>query len=266
MLGRIPQSVLIEGRDTAFRDNTADYLGAAMLCTGKEKPCGVCRDCKKVFAGIHPDVAEVNTGEKQKYIKVDAIRQIRTDAYIKPNEGECRVFLIKNADCMNEEAQNALLKILEEPPPSVGLILTASSKTRLLSTVRSRLICVSVDGETVRQVSLKEENSPILLSAVCEKSAYGILKALHSITADRTAASLVFDELRAVFTEGMACKKGVERAYDDFAKKAASALTAEQLLRLTKWCDEAGNRMKANANKVLSAISLSAEINQILGI
>lgn len=265
--GRIPQSVLIEGQNVAFRDASADHLAAAVVCTAEhDKPCGICRDCRKAFSGIHPDITVLNTDEKQKYIKVDRIRQLRTDAYIRPNEAECRIFLIKNADYMNEEAQNALLKLLEEPPCTVGLILTAASRSRLLTTVRSRLMQINIDGENERPELLQGETGRALFNGICEKNAYRILKALHVITGDRVLAVVVFTEIRTALTDALSCKKGVRRFFTESAEWAASVLTSEQLLRLTEWCDLAVSRMNANANKVLSAVSLSAEVNQILGI
>lgn len=264
--GRLPQAVLVEGQNISFRDASADFLAAAVVCTGEVKPCGVCRDCRKAFAGIHPDVVTVNTDDKEKYIKVDRIRQIRTDAYIRPNEAENRVFLIKNADFMKEEAQNALLKLLEEPPDTVALILTAASRSRLLPTIRSRLMQINVDGECARPETLQDPASRELFTYVCEKNAYRILAKLHLVTADRISAAVIFADVRAALTETLSCKKGVEGSYSQAVIQAATALTAEQLLCLTEWCDGAVSRVNANANKVLLAVSLSAEINQILGI
>ena len=261
--GRIPQSLLIEGRDGSLRDDSALYLAAAVLCESKDRPCGSCKHCRKVFAGIHPDVTVLFP--KEKSIKVDEIRSLRKEAFIKPNEAASRVFVIQSADTMNDEAQNALLKLLEEPPETVGLILTASSRSRLLPTVRSRLMLLNVDAESDAGKLSLSPLSLALVSRVAEKDGYGILKTLSEITADRTAAATVFFDARTAFMQAIAAKNGGE-SHEETVRLTSSRLTADQLLRLCRICEEAVDRMNANANKNLSAVSLSAEINKILGI
>ncbi len=85
-----------------------------MQCTGAgRKPCGRCEGCRKVFEGVHPDVITVND-PAHKTIAVDVIRQMRADVFLRPNEGKRKIYLIEQD--MAEPPQNALLKILEEPP------------------------------------------------------------------------------------------------------------------------------------------------------
>jgi len=261
--GRIPQSVLIEGRDKSLRDDSALFLAAAVVCEGENRPCKTCRHCRKVFSGIHPDVTV--TAPKDKHIRVDEIRSLRNDAFILPNEASARVFVIEDADTMNTDAQNALLKLLEEPPENVGLILTASSRSRLLPTVRSRLSAFNIDAES------DSENLPLLPSALrlvtclCEKEGYALLKELTAVTADRTEASAVFFDTRTALVRALTVKNGAVQA-EEAVNKAVERLTAEQLVRLCTWCDEAGDRMQANANKTLTAVSLTASASKILGI
>ena len=98
-------------------------LAAAMLCEGdgEKRPCGVCRHCKKSLRGIHPDVMLItrpldDKGKMKKEIQVEQIRSMVSTALIMPNEAEKKVYIIRDAGAMNATAQNALLKLLEEPP------------------------------------------------------------------------------------------------------------------------------------------------------
>lgn len=129
-------------------------LAAEMLCSGAgRKPCGVCRDCRKVKARVHPDVTFVSRliddrGVRKKEIVVDQIRDMGADAYVLPNEAAGKVYIIDRADTMNEQAQNAALKLFEEPPDGVHFILCVQNAARLLPTVRSRCVelrCADAD-------------------------------------------------------------------------------------------------------------------------
>ena len=130
-------------------------LAQAMLCSAPEpaqRPCGRCRDCRKAEKGIHPDVITVarqadDKGKLKREIYVDQIREIVADSVVLPNEAERKVYIIRDADTMNAAAQNALLKVLEEPPRFVSFILIAASPAALLVTVRSRCITLHRNGE-----------------------------------------------------------------------------------------------------------------------
>ena len=130
-------------------------LARTKLCAAPDpaqRPCGVCRDCRKAEKGIHPDIITVarltdEKGKPRREIYVDQIRDVAADAVVLPNEAECKVYIIRDADTMNAAAQNALLKVLEEPPRFVSFLLVAASASALLETVRSRCVTVHVGGE-----------------------------------------------------------------------------------------------------------------------
>ena len=123
-------------------------IAQAMVCTAPEgqRPCGVCRDCRKTAEGIHPDVIPVERFMEPKDVggelKVGPIRDLRSDAFIRPNEARSKVYLIENAQNMNPNAQNALLKVLEEGPAYAAFLLMTDRAGALLETIRSR--CASI--------------------------------------------------------------------------------------------------------------------------
>ncbi len=146
--GRSSHCYLICGPEGSGKRTLAGILAAALQCTQPSAPCGRCPACRKTMAGIHPDVITVDDPEKT-VVPVALIRQLQADAYIRPNEGQRKVYVIPRAQDMNENAQNALLKLIEEPPSYAVFLLIASNAAKLLPTVRSR--CAELRLEPVPQ-------------------------------------------------------------------------------------------------------------------
>ena len=139
----LPQTLshayLITGGSEDSRRQLAQRLTAAYLCQGDGPvPCGVCKGCRKVHQGIHPDVKVVSPAPDKREITVDQARTLRGDVYVRPNEGKRKVYLIEPADTLNPAAQNALLKVLEDGPEYGAYLLLTPSPGKLLDTVRSR--------------------------------------------------------------------------------------------------------------------------------
>lgn len=134
----LSHAYLITGGRDESRSAFAHRVASAYLCEGQSVPCGQCRHCRKVAAAAHPDLIRVSVPEDKREISVDQIRTLRTDAYIRPNEGKRKVYIIDPADGMNPSAQNALLKVLEEGPRYTAFLLLAGEPGKLLDTVRSR--------------------------------------------------------------------------------------------------------------------------------
>lgn len=136
----LSHAYIISGPAGSGRHTLARRMAAAMMCTAGpgRRPCGTCGPCKKVFSGIHPDVITAAGPGEGKPISVDQIRALRSDAHIRPNEGERKVYLLEEADRMNASAQNAMLKLLEEGPRYAAFLLLCGSAGGMLRTVRSR--------------------------------------------------------------------------------------------------------------------------------
>jgi DNA polymerase III delta prime subunit len=115
----------------------ADKIAMAAVCDShNNRPCGTCIHCGKVLRGLHPDIAEITPEGRE--ITVGQVREVRRDAYIMPNEAARKAYIISPADMMNASAQNALLKVLEDPPSHAVFILKTDNPQALLPTVRSR--------------------------------------------------------------------------------------------------------------------------------
>ena len=144
---KLSHAYIVSSASEKQRSETARQLAAKMLCQSKNAPCGVCRDCRKVQAGIHPDLITVSrekddSGNPKRDLTVDKIREMSADAVVLPNEAGAKVYIIEDADTMNTAAQNAALKLFEEPPKNVAFILCVKNIDRLLVTVRSRCVAI----------------------------------------------------------------------------------------------------------------------------
>ena len=131
----------------------AREMAAGALCeSAGKKPCGSCRHCRKVMGDIHPDVSFVRrqpdtSGKLRKELVVGQIRALGAEAPVLPNEAAGKVYIFPDADTMNQQAQNAFLKLLEEPPSFVRFFLCTQHPQQLLETVRSRCALLRLEGE-----------------------------------------------------------------------------------------------------------------------
>lgn len=157
---RIPHAILLEGDKGTGRHTLMRFLSRAAVCDGENPPCGVCRGCHLAQIGTHPDITVIAPEDGKKNITVPQIRALRTEAYVKPHMADRRVFVIDKADSMNEQAQNALLKVLEEPPADIIFILIAESAAALLDTIISRCTVLSlVPPETDESLGYLRKNT-----------------------------------------------------------------------------------------------------------
>ena len=171
--GRVAHSYLICGPVGSGKHTLTRILCAAMQCEGRgEKiPCGVCSGCRKALEGVHPDIITVDDPE-HKSMTVEPIRAARSDMFIRPNEGKRKIYIIPRGQDMNESAQNALLKILEEPPDYGVFLILSTNAERLLPTIRSR--CAELQLGPVEQ----HEALPFLRQRMPDKPD-GILRAAY---------------------------------------------------------------------------------------
>ena len=141
--GRAPHAYLIEGPEGSGRLTLALGLAAAFNCERREDssyalPCGVCNSCKKIFAEGHTDVRVLRRRPDKQTVGVEEIKNLRSDMFLSATEADKKVYIIRDAERMTPEAQNALLIVLEEPPPNIKIILLSSAGDKILTTVKSR--------------------------------------------------------------------------------------------------------------------------------
>ena len=136
--GTLSHALLFTG--PGDRMSAARLAAAAMECTGGDRrPCGVCAACRKVQEDIHPDVITVRDSQ-HKNISVDVVRDMRADAYIRPNEGARKVYIFPDCALLTEQDQNVLLKLVEEGPPYAAFLFCAENSNQVLQTLRSRCV------------------------------------------------------------------------------------------------------------------------------
>ncbi len=131
-----PHSLLIAGDRGIGKMTLARIIAKALVCGNEEKPRSKCNSCLKAERDIHPDIAFLGCDGSS--IKVDHIRDLKRDALLRPNDADRKVYIINNAGSMTHDAQDALLKILEEPPLFTFFILLCYNYSDLLPTIVSR--------------------------------------------------------------------------------------------------------------------------------
>lgn len=202
---RLSHAYIAASPNEAARSDEAMTLAAALMCEsdGEARPCGHCAACRKTFAGIHPDIITVSPGldsqgRKRREMLVDTVRSIAAGAVVVPNEGRRKVYIIEDADTMNIQAQNALLKLLEEPPESVAFILCAANPALLLPTVRSRCELIRINSDAAEGdeaaadarallARLAAKSPPDLLAWCCENEGMDSRRCAAMLRAAREA-------------------------------------------------------------------------------
>lgn len=217
--GHISHCYLITGPQGSGKHTLARLLAAAILCQGRDKPCGVCHPCRKVLEGGHPDFITWEDPDHQK-IPVKLIREtFRPDVFIKPNESEHKIYMISQE--LGLEGQNALLTILEEPPAYAVFLLLADNPQKLLPTVRSR--CRELKLSALPRQLLEERLSRDFPQASRED----LRRA-----AERSGGFL--GQAKALLEEGLSLPSQTAAFVRAFAGGDALALT-ELLVPMEKW-------------------------------
>ena len=145
---KVGHAYIFSGPKGIGKMKTAQSFACALMCDNFDgDSCGECKNCHLTFGNAHPDLKIVDysldsDGKQKASISVDAIREFKTDIYLKPFYAKRKIYILDNADKLTVEAQNALLKIFEEPPLYATVILICSNISKILSTIISRAVLV----------------------------------------------------------------------------------------------------------------------------
>lgn len=167
----IPHAVIIEGAEGSGKYTLARHFAAMINCEDREGkfPCGGCPACVKIFKQVHADVSTVDLADDKKTISVNQVREVISQAALIPSEAKKRIFIIRNGQTLTPQAQNALLKIFEEPPKDVIFLMLTTDKRLLLPTILSR--AVSLKTQLLPQDMLREELSKRTKKSAAETEA-----------------------------------------------------------------------------------------------
>lgn len=218
--GHISHCYLISGPEGSGKRTLARYLAAAILCAGNQKPCGDCTPCRKVLDGSHPDYIIVDDPEK-KTVPVELIRQARADMFIQPNESAHKIYEFPRAQDMGLPGQNALLKVLEEPPAYGVFLLLTDNPDKLLPTVRSR--CTELKMQAL---------PPEVLTKQLRKDFPNASNEDMEAAAVRSGGFL--GQARALLASGAEIPPQTEQFVEAFAKRDVLLLT-QVLVPMEKW-------------------------------
>jgi len=178
-LDKVSHAYIISGEKYSGKEFIARIFAAALLCESDgEVPCGKCHSCRQALEDNNPDIIYV-THEKPNVIGVDDIRtQINADINIKPYAGKKKIYIVNEAEKMNQQAQNALLKTFEEPPEYAVILLLTTNTQELLPTIISRAITLNmrpVRDDVIKKYLMQEKKVPDYKAEICVAFARGNL-------------------------------------------------------------------------------------------
>lgn len=264
--GRMPHAVLLEGPPGSGTEELSAVLAKAAVCTADgARPCGRCPECVRAAAGSHPDILTLDGDADPRAFPVDAVRRIRSDAYVVPCEAARKVYVLRGIQNMAEASQNALLKVLEEPPENVLFILTATSAAALLPTVRSRLQVYSLSG---RAEEGGWDEAVRISAAVTAAGEAELLFGTAGLVRDREKLKSVLARLSVLFRDAAVLRAGGDSCLSgrrEAAGALAEKLTRKSLLALLEETNRARRAADANANAALLTTALCAGLRTAAG-
>ncbi len=264
---RVPHGVVLESKHPDLIDKYTALLCKWAVCTGDNKPCNstdLCPQCRKVSSGNHPDIYTAQVSGKTEIVNVEEIRKICNDTYIKPNEANIKVYILPNADKMQHQAQNAFLKVLEEPPQNILFILCCTNAGQLLGTIRSRVTIYNLDIDGISddsQVAEAIERAEKIIMALTKSKGYDLLCAIGELGNNRAIAKAVVEQLNILISNAVKCKiTGTQCS--NVQQKLVDNVETINLMNMIHILDTATLRLKSNINMNLFTAWLCAELRR----
>lgn len=260
--GKLPHSVIFSGSGDLTA--AARFYAAALECTQQDRPCLRCPACSKVLRGIHPDVITAGNDDG-KDLSVEALRALRSDAFIQPNEGACKVFLFPDCRRLTVQDQNVLLKLVEEGPSYAAFLFCTENPGVLLPTVRSRCVELAVRPMGEENIQLLPQ-SRTLLEAMAGGERQDMIRALVGLETGkitREALQQVLLQARAGAQQALRLRYGVpaEEPYAAAAGPLSRRLGEKQLMELCEMLGRFAQECEWNVavGQVLGAIAAEWE-------
>lgn len=255
---RVPHAVALESSDKSALSECALYIAQWAVCRAKNRPCGECASCRKLKDGNHPDVYTAKTEGKKNVVKISEIRNICADSVLMPNESDCKVYIIPEADKMEAAAQNAFLKLMEEPPQPMLFILLCENALGLLQTIRSRcsLFRLNTDGVNNEQAKALAEN---IAKAMCQSKEISLVYACSALD-DRQLAADTLNALSEIVRAATACGiTGTLGGEQSVVKELSMNVKKRGLIGMQQSISTAADYIRKNVN--LSLVGAQLAIN-----
>ena len=305
--GKAAHTILFYGEKGSGRKTMAEYYCRILLCSNTihGKPCNECKSCHNIDNGIHPDIHFAEKSGKLGGYSVETAKHICSEAYIKPNNGDRKVYIFSDCRKMDVRTQNTLLKIIEEPPPHVHFIFTSEEKGEFLPTIISRCVSLGVSSctsdecraalseqgyqnhiddaigcfhgnigmciEYLTDDSVKKyiELTKLLTDSIINRDEYHLASYLCETGKERGEIRIILSLLDKQVRDAAVLAGGAETegigCYKDGAEKLSHCITASQAVRVHGAIDRAWKSIEANANSVLVMTALCSEISRICG-
>ncbi len=254
----LPHAVIFSGEGP--REELARYYAAALECTQAQPPCLSCPVCRKVMEGIHPDVSWILDTE-HKILPADTVRALRKDAFIRPNEGQAKVYIFCDSAQLDARAQNILLKTVEEGPPYAAFVFCAENSAALLQTIRSRCVEYKLMPDE-REIRERAGNGMDLCRLLLKKKrteAAAYLIGMEKNKPDREElAEFLADCREALSRELIGSYTGRDSCQTE------GNLNRQQLMKLTELLEQYRQQCGYNIAPGLLLGALAAQIDQVL--
>ena len=263
--GTLSHALLLPG--SGDRLNLARYAAAALECEADGgRPCGVCRACRKVEEEIHPDVITVRD-DQHKNVAVAVIREMRSDAYIRPNEGRRKVYIFPDCALLTEQDQNVLLKIVEEGPPYAAFLFCAENPSGVLQTLRSRCVELKLRPAADRGESL--ETAEQLCRAIGSRRRGAVMEVavrLEKKKLEREQVAAMLEQSHALFAAALLSLYGrqPEDLDREIAGFLAKNLTKTQIMSTIEMLEKYHGECAYNVGTGHLLGALAAELEGIL--
>lgn len=233
--GKPSHAYIFTGEEGSGRKTMADSFSAALCCTSDgDKPCGMCMSCMQADSHNHPDIIRV-THEKSRIGVDDIRRSVIDDIVIKPFSSPFKIYIIDEAERMTEQAQNALLKTLEEPPAYAVIILITTNTGSFLQTILSRCVTLQfkpLDNKVISKYLIENEQLPDYFAKLCAAFSGGSL-GLALKFAKNSEFEQIKNEVRDIMRDIDSLKiDSVSDIVSDLSKKKASITTYIDLMHL----------------------------------